>query len=415
MFARHFLGFFIFFVASGTLWAQGPQEQTGKMESHAENKTQTRPESASFLRVGIHDKPPYAYKDETGQWHGLGVELWRNVAQMNGWQFAYHELPYEDLLPALVAERVDIVVGELLVNPRDEALIDFSQPFIESSVGVAVTARSWHPSWWHILTHTFDWTMLRVLYGFIPALVLVSLITWWLERRRRDGHFTGHPVQGLGSAFWFATVTMTTTGYGDKVPVTFWGRAVAVVWMLASLLLVTAFTASVASTVASARMGSLIRSAQDLRHYRNGILQGGLASSILEHYSAPVVAFETYEAAMQDLMQAQVDTVVGDAVSLDFLIRQSYAGQITRLPVILYTSRVAFALPAQSSLREKLNVSLLEQLHSPDWPSILDRYLGNSQLASFSTQYTPPPPRPPKPASTPSAPSISTPSPRPTP
>ena len=373
--------------------------------AQAETPTQPSPaESANpptTLRVGVHDKPPYAYQNSSGDWYGLGVELWKSTARSNGWEYTLVQLPYEELLPALVAGKIDVVVGELLVNPIDEAVIDFSQPFIETTVGVAIASRNFHPSWLHILTHAFDWTMLRILYGFVPALLLISLFIWLIERRRDDGHFAGSPARGLGSAFWFSTVTMTSTGYGDKVPVTFLGRTVAVVWMIVSLLLVTAFTASVASTVASVRAASVVRSAADLRHYRNGILDGSIATEFLNRYSAPVVSFQTYEAALQELISGSIDTVVGDAITLDFLSQQQFAGLITRLPLTLYSTRIAFALPPGSPLREKLNVSLLQQLHSPDWPSILDKYLGNSHRAPAPPLSPTKPPTAPRPHTTP--------------
>ncbi|WP_367182700.1 ion channel [uncultured Christiangramia sp.] len=34
-------------------------------------------------------------------------------------------------------------------------------------------------------------------------------------------------IEDIGSGFWWAGVTMITIVYGDKAPVTFWGRAIA--------------------------------------------------------------------------------------------------------------------------------------------------------------------------------------------
>ncbi len=57
-------------------------------------------------------------------------------------------------------------------------------------------------------------------------------------------HFGGKPIHGFGSALWFAAVTMTTVGYGDKTPQTPLGRGLAFIWMFLGIVLVSAFTGS---------------------------------------------------------------------------------------------------------------------------------------------------------------------------
>jgi ABC-type amino acid transport substrate-binding protein len=346
-----------------------------------EGQTASAPQPAKW-KVGVHDKPPYAFPSSDGGWQGLAIDLWEKIARQQHWEYEYTELPFEMLVPSLAAGDIDIIVGELMVDAENERLIDFTQPFLESSLGVAVATRNWSPSWIHILLHAFDWTLVRIFLAFVPGLAVISLIIWWLERKREDGYFTGPPRHGIGSAFWFSAVTMTSTGYGDKVPVTFWGRVVSMFWMFFSLLLITAFTASVASTVAAVRVGALVRSPQDLRHYRNGVMTGSLAAQYLATFSAPVVEFETYEEALSELSEGGVDTVVGDEVSLTYLINQDYSGRINRLPLRLYFSRVAFGLPQNSPRMEDFNVTLLEVLRSPGWPATLEKYLGESNVVN---------------------------------
>ncbi len=54
-------------------------------------------------------------------------------------------------------------------------------------------------------------------------------------------------VEGLGSAVYWAVISMTTTGYGDISPSTAGGRVVAVILVIAGLLLLSLVTATVAS------------------------------------------------------------------------------------------------------------------------------------------------------------------------
>jgi voltage-gated potassium channel len=57
----------------------------------------------------------------------------------------------------------------------------------------------------------------------------------------------GSNIHSYGDALWWAIVTVTTVGYGDRYPVTAGGRGVAVVLMLVGIAVIGLVTASVAS------------------------------------------------------------------------------------------------------------------------------------------------------------------------
>ncbi|WP_296631221.1 potassium channel family protein [Rhodoluna sp.] len=57
----------------------------------------------------------------------------------------------------------------------------------------------------------------------------------------------GAKITQFGDAVWWAFVTVTTIGYGDYYPITFEGRAIAVLLMLSGLALVSVITVTFAS------------------------------------------------------------------------------------------------------------------------------------------------------------------------
>jgi voltage-gated potassium channel len=62
-----------------------------------------------------------------------------------------------------------------------------------------------------------------------------------------EQHAPGASIHSFGDALWWAVVTVTTVGYGDKYPVTAGGRGVAVVLMLTGIGLVGVLSATIAS------------------------------------------------------------------------------------------------------------------------------------------------------------------------
>ena len=54
-------------------------------------------------------------------------------------------------------------------------------------------------------------------------------------------------IKNFFDAIWWSLVTITTVGYGDMVPVTFWGRIIGIVFILLGFIIFSIFTAFIAS------------------------------------------------------------------------------------------------------------------------------------------------------------------------
>jgi voltage-gated potassium channel len=72
--------------------------------------------------------------------------------------------------------------------------------------------------------------LFSVLVLFLMVLFLGSVAEYFLERDAQPGTFGNVPA-----ALWWAVVTLTTTGYGDVVPITPLGRMVAALVMISGL------------------------------------------------------------------------------------------------------------------------------------------------------------------------------------
>ena len=76
-----------------------------------------------------------------------------------------------------------------------------------------------------------------VLLVFVSALAMLDA-----ERHHPDASITT-----FGDALWWACTTITTVGYGDRFPVSFTGRCIAVALMLGGIALLGTITATIAS------------------------------------------------------------------------------------------------------------------------------------------------------------------------
>ena len=61
-----------------------------------------------------------------------------------------------------------------------------------------------------------------ILTTVLPAM---GSLVWLAERRTNSEQFPAEPISVIASGMWFALVTLTTVGYGDKAPITPVGRS----------------------------------------------------------------------------------------------------------------------------------------------------------------------------------------------
>ena len=225
-----------------------------------------------------------------------------------------------------------------------------------------------------LLSGLLSWVAATATTG--APLLAVGAAIWLFERKANAEEFGGSPAQGMSSGFWWAAVTMTTVGYGDKAPRTLGGRLVGLVWMFAAVIIISSFTAAIATSLTVGSLSSGIKGVQDLRNAKVVTVGGSAAADSLRERGIAFVTRAELEDGLQDLADERVDAVVYDAPLLRYRVMNNHPGALQVLPAVFDRQDYAFALPQGSELREPINRAILEYLATDEWRDTLVEYLG---------------------------------------
>lgn len=328
------------------------------------------------LRVAISEVPPFVIHDADGQWRGISVDLWRDIAKQLGYAFQFVPMAFKEVLPSLEAGRVDVAVGALTMTAEREARFDFTHPFYATGLAIAVPRDDAGSGWWSVLGRLFSWQFVSVVLGLAVLLFAVGALLWLFERRRNQEQFGGSPAQGLGQSFWWAAVTMTTVGYGDKSPVTLAGRLVAIVWMFAALIMVSGFTAAVTSALTVGSLQGGIAGPDDLRRAHVASVESTVSARYLQGERIRTSNFPDLASAMQAVQQGRLDAVVYDEPVLQYRNNELSDGGLRLLPGTFDNQEYAFAVGSGSALREPISQAILRITNGSEWNDLTRRYLG---------------------------------------
>ena len=215
------------------------------------------------LIVGTKEAPPFSMKTSDGQWTGLSIELWRQIAAELNFRFEFKELTLKQLLEGVTDGSLDAAVAALTITSEREKNFDFTHAFYTTGLGIAVAAKAHNP-WFTVVRRFISAAFLKVVASLTLVLLGVGVLIWWFEHKKNPQQFNGSAARGIGSGFWWSAVTMTTVGYGDKAPVTLAGRILGLIWMFVAIIIISSFTAAITSSLTVTQLETVIKGPEDL-------------------------------------------------------------------------------------------------------------------------------------------------------
>lgn len=315
------------------------------------------------LNVAFLDAPPYARQTPDGAWTGMAPTLWRLLAEREGVAYRIVPLTAQEMPAALADGRVDIALPVFAdaALARDTAL---TLPFYTATLGLAAPRRSQIVQ---VLRGLVSRDFLRLVAWLSALLLAVGAIVWALERRGNEEQFHRGAFKGLGDGFWWAGVTLTTIGYGDKAPLTLPGRTVAMMWMLAGLPV----SATVTATIVTLAGTDTVDLQDQIADRRVGVIDGRNAATFLDGRSVDLVRLADMQALLAALDTGEIDIAAEDNLLLhDALDRRTETVSIeeTRLDPVLV------GMATRPELRDAMNVALLRALSDASGWDIVSRY-----------------------------------------
>ena len=325
------------------------------------------------VRVVVVGNAPFVM-DSDGVPSGLSIDVWNRVAAELGVRTEFDLA--DDIgasLDLVASGERDIAVGPISITPDRAEQVTFTQPYLNSSLAiVAPAAESLLDRFSPFLTQAFI-TGAFVLAGI---LVVVGSLLWLAERRVNMG-FPTSTVSGVGNGIWMALVTMTTVGYGDRVPVTIPGRIITGVWMLASLVVASSLTAFLATALTLSQIPApSIAGAEDLAGRRVGVVADTTSEPFARDFGARVVAWDDLTEAVEALARGDIDAVVFDRPILRFVLAERPNLDLQLSDASYQPQNYGFATAHESLLNREINLAILRLQDSGELARLEERWLG---------------------------------------
>ena len=326
---------------------------------------------AGTVKIAIKEFPPLVFKDTKG----FCIDLAQIICERNQLTPEFVMVAsVPDLLAAVESGACDLGLAGITITPQREKRVDFSQPFFESGLMIAVR------------TETFDSitfignTLLRVI-GFSIALFFVGLtivahLVWWIERDDRDPQgFSRDYRKGIADAYWWAVVTMSTVGYGDKRPKKNGGRLIAAVWMFIGIIWFAGLTATLSSALTVDRIThGEIADLPDLYGKRVAVIEDTTSEDFLRYHNVKLVLVKNLDELLGKLKGGQADAVVYDAPPLMYAAKLDPTIKVVGDMFARQNYGIVFPNSGGELLKELFDIEIMLSRQNGEYQKIYDKW-----------------------------------------
>ena len=338
-------------------------------------KTESTSSVKPLLLVAVAQIEPFVVVGADGSHSGFSIDLIEDISDEVGFDIQYVDVDsVEAELDAVREGRVDLAISAISITSAREKTVNFSTSMFESGIQVMISSGSGSISGSKIFSDIFSPFLFVVLGLMLFGSVLTGVFVWAWERRHGNDQFTNSGAQGVFDGIWWATVTLFTIGYGDKVPHKVVSRLVTMVWMLVGVLLVATITAQVTSKLTVDRLESKITSAAHLAG-KNVISYPGTTSwDYLANHGIKARPVDNVDTAYEEVRSGKADAFVFDASIIQWLVANRSGVKVAG-PIIQYEN-YGIVMAQGSPLTEPINQALLHLREDGTYERLKKSYFG---------------------------------------
>lgn len=329
------------------------------------------------LRIAVYDSPPFGMLQHDERIGGLMVELWEDIATDLGYPYRYTLTDMKGLMEGLNADRFDLALGAISITPKREQQVDFTHAVNPSGTGIAMAreevSSSYLRKWSPIIID-----LLQLMATLLFMLLISAAIVYLIERKYAEG--TDDPdryISSISDGLWWSAVTMTTVGYGDKVPRSKAGKMLGIVWIFISIIFFSLFTANASAKLAENNVQSAINTLDDLRGERVVAVGKSSGAEFLLRENISFISHPSIEEAIEAVLAREAEAVVSNVPVLKYHNKSSFQGKLLVSDNYLLRNNMGMALPPGSPLKEPINRILLEKISEPKWQNAVYKYIGD--------------------------------------
>ena len=307
--------------------------------------------------VAVVEMPPYASQAADGTWQGPAVDLFRQAADATGYEYEF--VAANEMAAQEAGVRFPVYGGFETIAETASTL-----PFHVDTI--ALIGGAPQSNFLTGLLELFN-VGFAISIGIVCLLLLLFGFLFWLAEHsdNEDVAADGSKVRGIGHGFWWAGVTATTIGYGDLVPKSVAGRAVAMIWMLFSMALTALLTAYIVSLVGGRQQSTAFCDAISGKHI--GYVSGHAVMPEQLTAAERASSFASLAEALRALDANRID-----AIAFPQQAAKALAGDRDLQPTSAAIALPLFYVPDAPALKAQINRIVL----SPAWQERMQQQFG---------------------------------------
>jgi len=309
------------------------------------------------LRVAVKPIAPFVLK-QSKDLTGFSIDLWNALAQSLKVNTAWVEVTtVGDQLQAVKSGKADVAIAAITITKERENDVDFTQPYFDSGLQIMVHAQGGN----HLLD-VFDsmpWPTIATLLGAFFAIMFVMANVLWIVERQTSKHFQKGYLKGMGEGLWGVALIVATGEHGDREAPRVVKRLIVFFMWLVGIVLVAQLTAAVTSTQTVDRLNSKIRGPTDLAGKKIATVGGTAAADYLTEQGLLFVNVASAEEGCDLVVQGDVQAMVFDAPTLQYLAAKRGNGVLRVVGPIFASQKYGIAVADGSPLRKRINGALL--------------------------------------------------------